>query len=345
MRVIRCIQCGDGYASASLTLCSECIRGYPHDSNLCRLHAKYRESFELPPSIPEDGDIECRFCANKCKPSLSSYGYCGIRINRDGRIKRKTSQDYALAHAYLDPLPTNCCASWFCRGSKERGYNLAVFFYGCGFDCLFCQNAEHKDVEKAPSLSIDELVKKALNPEVRCICFFGGSPEPQMDFALRASRMIINESGNRKHICWEWNGSGNPRMVLKAAEISCISGGTVKFDLKAWDEKLHLALCGIDNKRTLENFEMLGKEFRKAPELLTATTLMVSYYVDKREVEEIASFISGIDRNIPYSLLAFHPDFVLDDLPPTPKSQANECYDVAKKYLTMVNIGNRYLLW
>ena len=343
--VIRCIQCGNGFSSASLTLCADCIREYPSKSNLYRLHAKYRETFELPPLVPEEGDIECRFCANKCRPSISSKGYCGVRENKGSRIERRAGKDTALAHAYLDPLPTNCCAEWFCRGSKERGYNLAVFFYGCGFDCLFCQNAEHKDVDRAPSLSIDELVEKALSPRVRCVCFFGGSPEPQMDFAIKASSIIIRESGNKKHICWEWNGSGNPRMVLKAAELSYISGGTVKFDLKAWNEKLHIALCGTDNKRTLENFKLIGEEFRDSTDLLTATTLMVSYYVDKKEVNEIAGFISSISREIPYSLLAFHPDFVLDDLPPTPKSQANECYETAKKYLRRVNIGNRYLLW
>ena len=90
---------------------------------------------------------------------------------------------------------------------------------------------------------------------------------------------------------------------------------------------------------------MLGKEFGKIPDLLTATTLMVSYYVDEKEVEGIAGFISGVDTDIPYSLLAFHPDFMLDDLPPTPESQAGECYRTAKKYLRRVNIGNRYLLW
>jgi hypothetical protein len=44
-----------------------------------------------------------------------------------------------------DPLPTNCCSAWFCTGSHEPGYNLGVFFYGCSFDCLFCQNWTHRE--------------------------------------------------------------------------------------------------------------------------------------------------------------------------------------------------------
>jgi pyruvate formate lyase activating enzyme len=40
----------------------------------------------------------------------------------------------------------------------------------------------------------DELVKKALEPTVRCVCFFGGTPEPQLPFALRAARRIARRS-------------------------------------------------------------------------------------------------------------------------------------------------------
>jgi hypothetical protein len=85
-------------------------------------------------------------------------------------------------------------------------------------DCLFCQNTSHKLVRTAPVLDGDELAKRARDPDVRCICFFGGSPEPQFPFALRAARRILRECGTTKHICWEWNGAGNPRLSEIAAE-------------------------------------------------------------------------------------------------------------------------------
>ena len=50
----------------------------------------------------------------------------------------------------------------------------------------------------------------------------------------------------------------HPALLKQAAEISLNSGGCIKFDLKAWDEGLHIALCGISSKRTLENFELLA---------------------------------------------------------------------------------------
>ena len=175
------------------------------------------------------------------------------------------------------------------------------------------------------------------------MCFFGGTPEPQLPFALRVAERITERSGGSRHICWEWNGTADPRLAVKAAELSRKTGGTVKFDLKAFTPNLHLALCGTDNRRTLENFRMLV-ELYAGEELVTAVTLLVPYYVDAGEVELLASFIAEIDTDTPYSLLVFHPDFLMDDLPVTPRAQVNDCYEAARTHLNRVNVGNRQLL-
>ncbi len=94
----------------------------------------------------------------------------------------------------------------------------------------------------------------------------------------------------------------------KGCRFTLKSEGTIKFDLKAWNENLHIALCGVSNKQTLRNFEWLaeyGKQ-RKVPPFLIASTLLIPGYVGVEEVERIACFIAGLDPDIPYSLLAFH---------------------------------------
>ena len=68
-------------------------------------------------------------------------------------------------------------------------------------------------------------------------------------------------------------------------------------------------------------------------------------YVDVEEVGEIAHFIAQLDSNIPYSLLAFYPSFVLRDLPTTSLSHAERCMEVAKQAgLKWIKIGNQHLL-
>ena len=149
------------------------------------------------------------------------------------------------------------------------------------------------------------------NKKLSCVCFFGGSPEPQFDFAINLSKKIreIAQKENRiARICWEWNGFGNQNKIERAAELSLESGGNIKFDLKAWTPSVHKALTGVENKHVLENFKYVGQNFfDKRPNLpmLNATTLLVPGYINEKEVEKIASFIASINENIPYSLLGF----------------------------------------
>jgi pyruvate formate lyase activating enzyme len=85
--------------------------------------------------------------------------------------------------------------------------------------------------------------------------------------------------------------------------------GCIKFDLKSWDESLHLTLTGVSNRRTVRNFKDLAESTSEGsePPFLIASTLMVPGYIDTLEVGHIAEFIASINPEIPYSLLAFHP--------------------------------------
>jgi len=334
----KCKICGRESEEISFVLgvCLSCIRSEEKALQIAiEAHKKIRMDFNLPPEPPSDANgIQCKICANECKMREGEKGYCGLRRNINGKIKIKEG----LLHTYYDPLPTNCCASWFCPGSKEKGYNLAVFPFACSFDCIFCQNWEHKNLDMAAHMEINELVRQA--EKANCICYFGGTPEPQLPFLLRATKKILERKKLR--ICWEWNGTGNPKLVKKAAEFSYATNGIIKFDLKAFDCNLNIALTGRPNYGTLKNFEMIAKEFNN---ILTATTLLIPGYIDKEEVEKIAKFISSLNPDIPYSLLAFHPDFKMSDMPVTTKKLAEECYEVATKHLNRVNIGNKHLLW
>jgi pyruvate formate lyase activating enzyme len=141
----------------------------------------------------------------------------------------------------------------------------------------------------------------------------------------------------------------NPKLLMRIAELSLESGGCVKFDLKAWHDEVHYALCGVSNRRTLSNFKLLAEykndKQRANPPLLIASTLLVPGYIDEHEVGNIARFIASLDRDIPYSLLSFHPDFRMEDLPRTSRGHAERCLKVARNAgLRRVRIGNIHLL-
>jgi len=363
-----CAVCGREFTilSSRLGVCVDCIRERPEDVEefIREAHRESRKIFGLPSEPPRtEGGLRCNLCANECVIGEGEKGYCGLRRNEDGKLVTLSTAKQGLLSYYLDPHVTNCCAAWFCPAGTGAGYpkfaysrgaeygyeNLAVFFYGCNFDCLFCQNYSHKVLRLGRKVSLQELVGEALrNPRVSCVCYFGGSPEPQLPFAIEASRRIIEGKGDRIiRVCFEWNGCGNTGLVRKAAELAYVSGGNLKFDLKCFDQTLSLALSGVSNERAYENFRMVAEEFwnrRVEPPVLTATTLLVPHYVDAEEVEHIAKFIADLNPEIPYSLLVFYPQFMMDDLPVTPRRQVEECYQAAKKWLRRVNIGNLHLL-
>jgi pyruvate formate lyase activating enzyme len=194
-----------------------------------------------------------------------------------------------------------------------------------------------------------EAVVDSRDEKTSCVCYFGGDPTPQLVYAIHASRLALRKQKGIFRVCWETNGSMNPRLMERIAEISLESGGCVKIDLKAWDEGLHYALCGVSNRRTLSNFELLAElqkeSQRPDPPLLIASTLLVPGYVDEDEVGKIARFIASLDRDIPYSLLGFHPHFQMDDLPRTSRKHAERCLKAAKDAgLRNVRIGNIHLL-
>jgi pyruvate formate lyase activating enzyme len=164
-----------------------------------------------------------------------------------------------------------------------------------------------------------------------------------MPHALAASK-ILAEKGLR--ICWETNGMMNPKYLEKAMDYSVLTGGCIKFDLKAFDDKLHQALTGISNKPVKSNFQRaVERSLQRSLPLVTASTLLVPGYVDAEEVYRIAGFISGLNPDIPYSLLGFAPQFYMNDLPFTSARHAREAETAARVAgLTNVRIGNKHLL-
>ena len=148
-------------------------------------------------------------------------------------------------------------------------------------------------------------------------------------------------------ICWETNGSSQPSGLKEMIGLSVRSGGCVKIDLKAWDPGTHRALCGCDNSKILDNFARAAEwsSERKSPPALVASTPLIPGYIDEYEVHGLASFIARIDPDIPYALLGFAPQFLMDDSPTTSIDHARKCLKAAKEAgLTRVRIGNEHLL-
>lgn len=335
-----CTLCGkDSVLSGVLPVCLTCIRTHPGKALPLAeaVHRKVKKNYGMPEKPPDQG-APCGFCVNGCRIGEGHSGYCGMRWNSHGSIvPRSGSEDTAYVECYYDPLPTNCVSMHYC-GERHAisGKNLAVFYGGCTYNCLFCQNWHHRMVSH--TMSVQELSSR-VDDETACICFFGGDPTPQILHALNVARNVD------VRVCWEANGAFSRSLARRVGKTAFSSGGTVKFDMKAYSDALHHVLCGTSNRHTLSNFKYIHERFpRKEPPILVASTLLVPGYIDEKEVSDIAQFIAALDPDIPYSLLAFHPDFRFSDLPCTSRELALACLEAAREHLCRVNLGNAWLL-
>lgn len=374
-----CKFCGktDRVVSNILEVCRKCILEEDWENkikpHILNVHKQVRQLVNLPEKPPKAEKpniiLKCKLCINKCALSENDVSYCGLRniqLKNSGQLPYPSKSE-GYIHGYIDANPTNCCNSWFCPAGTSAGYpeysnfegpefgtySYAAFLYGCTFDCLFCQNASHKLITKRYLFDVHTLANQIVkNKKITCLCYFGGTPEAQLPFSINLANKILEKIGKLgekriMRICWEWNGSGNKDLVEKCMQIAIKTGGNIKFDLKTFNEKLNLALCGVSNKRTLDNFKFLAEKYfgtRKNLPEMSACTLMVPDYTNHKEVEQIANFISSINKEIPYSLLIFHGDYQMRDLGITTRKQALKCLDAAKKSLKYVNLGNKFLL-
>jgi pyruvate formate lyase activating enzyme len=344
-----------------LGVCLDCIRNNFEKAKpyIDKVHKKVREEFKLPLTPPRDKDgLKCDICVNECVIGKGNIGYCGIRKNVGGEF-----HDWgggALTY-YNDFMARDCLLEFICPDTESSSLkpsagesgreckNLFVLYGACSFNCLFCQNWHFREHLVQPKIISAEEIINSVDEETSCVTFCGGDPTPQLNHAMKISDLILKRQGKRiPRLCFETDGAMKPDLAVEMMDRSLKSGGAVKYDIKAWNENLHLALTGISNQRTLENFKMIAEKFSskiKAPSPLAATTLLVPGYIDEVEIENIAGFISEINPEIPYCLLAFYPQFYMHDLPPTNMDFAHRCLEIAKaEGLKHVEIGNLHLL-
>jgi pyruvate formate lyase activating enzyme len=361
-----CAVCGKALDKISTCpgVCPECARNRPEEgsAHITQVHAESHCMFGLPSKAPRNPEgALCSLCFHRCRMGEDQRGYCGVRYGNPASM-RKDGRSRAQVSFYYDPLPTNCVADWVCPGGTGAGfpmyandsgpeagyYNLAVFFEACNFNCLYCQNWTFRKRQLCPQWVKGEALEKALRPDTSCICFFGGDPGPQLPFAFRfAEAARLKNPEKIMRICWETNGAMEKPWLNKMIYLSKQSGGCIKIDLKAWSPGTHHALCGWGNKQVLDNFARVAEHVSERPDppLLVASTPLVPGYIDEYEVGKLARFIAHINPDIPYALLAFAPQFLMDDSPTTSAEQAQACLKAAKEAgLTRVRIGNRHLL-
>jgi pyruvate-formate lyase-activating enzyme len=175
---------------------------------------------------------------------------------------------------------------------------------------------------------------QGFGPARNIIGYTGGDLACCPDFYVQLTQRIKRKTSNI-HVLFETNGYGLTPGNLKSLRDSGVD--SFWLDIKAFDLQVHKRLCGTSNERILElPAEMISLGFQ-----LEVLSLFIPGWVEENQLVSIARLLAGIDPLIPFTLLAFFPEYLLQDVrPPTVTEMISTYHAVRDAGISNIRIGN-----
>ncbi len=255
----------------------------------------------------DDGRIQCDLCPRDCKLHEGQRGACFVR-GRVGDMMVLTT--YGRSSGFcVDPIekkPLN----HFYPGSSILSFGTA----GCNLTCKFCQNW---DISK--SRSFDKLADQA-TPEViantvlelgcKSVAFTYNDPVIFAEYA-----MDVADACHARGIKTVAVTAGYIHAQPRREFFAKMDAANV--DLKAFTEDFYYKLTGAHLQPILDTLVYLKHETKVWFEL---TTLIIPGHNDSvAEIRRMSEWIvKELGPDVPLHFTAFHPDYKMIDIPPTP---------------------------
>jgi pyruvate formate lyase activating enzyme len=255
----------------------------------------------------EDGRVHCELCPRACKLHDGQRGFCFVREARDGAMFLTS---YGRASGFcVDPIekkPLN----HFYPGTSVLSFGTA----GCNLGCRFCQNwdiSKAREMDRlgdwAPPEAVAEAAERA---GCRSLAFTYNDPVIFAEYAIDCARAA--------------HARGLKAVAVSAGYITPAARpeffahmDAANIDLKAFTEEFYRRLSFASLAPVLDTLRWLKYESNVWFEV---TTLLIPGHNDS--VEEVARlsdwFVSTLGPEVPLHFTAFHPDYKLLDVPPTP---------------------------
>ena len=277
-----------------------------------------------------EGRVQCDMCPRGCRMHDGQRGLCFVRGAEEGRVK---FYSYGRSSGFcVDPIekkPLN----HFLPGSAVLSFGTA----GCNLACKFCQNWDMSKSREMDTLadraSPEDLAAAAQRLGCASIAYTYNDPTVFMEYAIDVAA-AAREHGVKSvavtagYICPE------PR-----AEFFRQMDAT-NIDLKGFTEDFYRKVCGAELGAVLETLEYVHHE---TSVWLEVTTLLIPGLNDSDgELEAMCAwFAERLGPDVPLHFTAFHPDWKLRDVPPTPFATLVRARQIARRHgLRYVYTGN-----
>ena len=255
----------------------------------------------------EEGRIQCDLCPRACRLQEGQQGLCFVRACAGGQI---VLTSYGRSSGFcVDPIEKKPLHH-FLPGTPVLSFGTA----GCNLACKFCQNW---DMSKSREIDIlaaraapETIARRAEALGCRSVAYTYNDPVIFLEYA-RDTALACRARGLRNVAVTAGYISPGAReeffSVMDAANV----------DLKAFTERFYQQLCGGHLQPVLETLEYLRAETSVWLEL---TTLLIPGYNDSEaEIEAMTQWVlEHLGADVPLHFTAFHPDWKLREVPPTP---------------------------
>jgi pyruvate formate lyase activating enzyme len=273
----------------------------------------------------KEGRLKCFLCPHHCNIPPQGCGICGVRKNDKGRLLLTNYGEVgALA---LDPIEKKPLYHFY---PGEKIFSAGA--PGCNLDCRFCQNWTLAHAKpQVIYLSPGELINLALEEtESLGIAFTYSEPLMWYEYILDCLP-LAKEAGLK--VVMVSNGYIEPEPLAKILPL--IDAWNV--DLKGFNEDFYRRLTKGKLAPVLRTLKMIAQSSSH----LEITTLLIPGLNDApEEIEKMAAFIAQeISPDCPLHFSRYFPAYKLD-LPPTPEETLLKSWEIARKYLRYVYLGN-----
>ncbi len=274
--------------------------------------------------------VHCFLCAHNCRIEDGKFGFCGVRKNEGGVLYSYIYGE--LIASNIDPIEKKPLYH-FLPGTLS--YSIAAI--GCNFHCGFCQNwqisqASAKDgASGGVKMNPERVVKEAEKHSCKSIAYTYTEPTIFFEYAYDTAK-LAKEAG--LYNVFVTNGY----MTEEAIGMIAPYLDAANVDLKSFNNDFYTRIC----KGRLEPVLNSIRFMKKNNIWVEITTLIIPGENDSdEELSQIAEFIAGIDKDIPWHISRFHPDYKFLNTGATPLETLRKAEGIAKKAgLRYVYLGN-----
>lgn len=279
----------------------------------------------------EAGKVRCGLCPHSCLISEGKRGLCGVREARGGRLY---SLIYGLASSiHPDPIEKKPLFH-FLPGSTSISFGSV----GCNLFCKHCQNFSISRARfgefDLTDITPEEVVGYASSTGSRSVSWTYNEPGIWHEFTSEASK-AAHAAGYKTVYVTNGFIQESPLRELKGVIDA------MNIDVKGFTEQFYHDVCGGRLAPVLRACEV-AVELGIHVEL---TYLIIPGHNDSQtELGEFSKWVvDSLGTNVPVHFSAFHPDYKLTSVPPTPQRTMAAAYELAKSAgLEFVYLGNIY---